>query len=235
MFNTLKVALNLAEIYENCQSALNGALHEFLDAQNAMTPRELRRFNLRATEIANQSFSDTISKLRSAVEEIEREERLRAYTDAQVKPPHIILTDSDIAETEKMIRQIFINSVLSGLRLAKSLMAQHNMLVSSGVHPENARVRVRERNRGKILDTYSMRKNGSKVKAGWSVYLMLAQAMNFVRHTSYMKQAASIGFTHFEIVQPGHARDGIQFTVETYPEKELHPQCQASIRIVLEV
>ncbi|EOB4971262.1 hypothetical protein ACK2J6_001155 [Vibrio fluvialis] len=235
MFNTLGVALDLATIYENCQTALNGVLHDFLDAQNAMTPKELKRFNLRATEIANQSFTDTVQKLRYAVEQIEREERLRAYTDAQMKHPHIVLTDSDITETEKMIRQLFINSVLSGLRLAKSLMAQHNMLVSSGVNPENARVRIRERNRGKILDIYSPRKNGAKVKAGWAVYLMLAQAMNFVRHTSYMKQAASIGFTHFEIVQPGHARDGIKFTVETYPEKELHPQCQASIRIVLEV
>lgn len=234
MFNTLKVALDIATIYETCQSALNGALHEFLDAQNAMTSKELRRFQDKATQIANQSFTETISKLKVAVEQIEREERSRAFTDAFMTPPRIILTSADIKEAEETIRQIFIQSVLSGLKLGKALMCQHSMLVSSGISPENARVRVRERNRGKILEVYSLRKNGAKVRSGWAMYLILAQTMNYVRHTSYMTQAASIGFTVFEIEQIGHARHGIRFTVETYPEKELHPQCQASIRIVLE-
>ncbi|EGR3221745.1 hypothetical protein DC904_13685 [Vibrio parahaemolyticus] len=234
MFSHVDSALSVTKIYETCLSALNGALHSYLDSSNAMTAKELRKFKKTATEIANQGFSDTILKLKSVSHHIAYEERLRALTDANFTSGEVEKVNVDLSDIEASIRQDFLNATLSGVILAKKLMSQHSMLVSSGLSPASARIRVRERNRGEILQVYSIDRAGRKIRPNWAVYIKLAAFLNQLRHTEYMSQAAKLGFKEFELVQPGHARNGIRFLLGEAPEGELHPQSLASVRLVRE-
>lgn len=234
MSSPIDSALEITRIYETCLRALNGAFHAYLDGSNAMTFKAIRKFGLDATEIANQSFTDTMSVLRATAEQVNREARLRAYTDAHRAAPRVIVTDEDLAEIEVMLRQEFVNAVTSGIQLAKQLMAKYGMLVSSGLSESSARIRVREGNRSTILQVYSLDKIGRKVRPNWAVYIKISAFLNYTSHTAYLRQAASLGFTQFELVQPGHVRDGLRFSLDTIPEKELHPQSRALIRLIKE-
>ena len=96
MSNTTDIALKLTKNYETCLSALNGALHTYIDSQNSMSVKEFNKLKLKSIEIANFSYQETISKLKAVTEQLCRKERVRAHTDANKEAPKIIVVDADL-------------------------------------------------------------------------------------------------------------------------------------------
>ena len=237
MRNSVQSAKDVSQIYETCITALNGLLHAYLDSPNAMSRKNIREFEAKAIEIAQVSLSDTINRLKAVSSSIIYEARLQAHTDAASldslnKIPTIERVDADIKEIEQLIRQDYMTAVIRGVSLAKKLMAQYNMLIASGVNHNTARIRIRERNRGVILQVYSVDRKGRNYRTCWSVYIKLAAFLNQLAYMEYLSESAKLGYRKFVILAPGKLRDGMTFTLDTVPDGELHPQSQADIRLV---
>lgn len=229
----MEIALKLTRTYELCLNALNGAFHSYLNDSRAMTHKSLVAFRDRANAIARQSYIDVKSAIHESTIQIKTEAVLRAHSDAN-KTATTINVIADTNEIDKLIKQIFVITVLDGVSLAKSLKQQYGMLVASGVTPYSAQIRVRERNRDKIVRTYQVDKAGHHVRSNWAFYLRLTSFLTNAAHNEYLKTAANLGFTTFKLSQPGHRRDGLRFSLDNIPEKELHPQSRAKICLIKE-
>ncbi|GAL22947.1 hypothetical protein JCM19235_1248 [Vibrio maritimus] len=231
MSKAIQSAKSLAQRYDTCLNALNGALHVFLDSYTAMTIGELKRFQSKATAIATQSNAETLNTLKLVSEQIAREARLRAYRDARIDAPNVIVVSVDVTEINQLVQQEYMKATLEGVKLAKDLMSQHTLLTLGGQSPATARVRVRERNRGKILKIYSTDRSGRSFRTSWAMYLRLADFLTALSHREYLSASAALGFTNFELYQPDHRRHGLAFDLESIPTTELHPQSEAVIRL----
>lgn len=231
MFSPVDLATELSKKYEYCISSLNGLLHEYLDSPNVMSKKELSKFQLKAMNIANHSYTEMISALKATTEQVSREARLRAYSDARNKAPNIVVVSADISTVEMIIKQHFKNAAIAGANMAKKLMSRIAYLVSKGTSVESARIKVRESNRGQILSVYSTNKAGSKNRSQWAVYLRLTSFLTQTAHSEYISQSMKFGLDEFVIVQPENMRDGVRFKGEAFPTKELHPQSRAYVRI----
>ncbi len=231
MCDRFMVAADEADVYENTLLMLSGAFdRHFVHHSAPMTRKAMIHFNSQALKIARSSAQSSGKRISQAMYDIASGARLQAHTDANAAFP----TDKLIVNTsliEQYLNMVYREAVQEGLRLISRMLARYGLLLSSGLSSEAARVRILEQHREDIAQLYNSKRMGRRLKPHWSVYLTLLEALAQSEHHSYLNAAAKMGYQRFYLHQPDHERDGLKFTLDGIPDKELHPQSKAQIKI----
>lgn len=233
MHSRFDYALSEANAYENTLMILSGAFYTyFIHHQQPLSRKAVKHFAVKGAEIASEQARESVKRLRESMYVLADGARLQAHTDAGAAFP---TTSVSIVATnvEDYLVAVYKEAVLEGTRLANKMVSRYALMLSSGLKPEAARVRVMEQHRDDIANLYSIKRLGRRLKPHHAVYLRVLEALGYTERHTYIKAALTMGYEQFYIVEPGAKRDGMTFRFDDVPESEFHPQSKAEITIDL--
>lgn len=228
----------ITDIHKRFVDQLSGWIHEFIGSSYALNAWVINEFENKMVQALNVSVSELKTQLMHSVDAVVEEARYRAYLDAEKAIPefdsqHASQQKADIALNQISLRMKL--EVVQAMSLIREYSSRVGLYRSHGITDVGARIRARENVKGRIGRYSTFDSIGRKHDAVSLMSAYVLALLTNLEHTTYIEEAAALGFTNFKLVQLGHRRDQMTFGLNDYPANELHPRSEAKVQLIREV
>lgn len=224
------VFVRVREEHSSYLSSVKALLLALLDADRPISQADVSGFAVESSRLALNSSQRIKTIAEEATRGVIDEALSKSLSDAQASDGQKIHFPPSV--NEKVIESLLVADALALSSLLRRAAINQRLLLSKNLKFGAVRIRVREWMRQGINNQISYRGSRFQSKASWRLYLAIRGSLVLAMVDAYMMQAAALGFTSFEIVQPGHRRHGLKFSIESWPSEEFHPQSEAALKLV---